>query len=492
MRKSNLSNVRNHSNRCLCVLILIFLSMLSSCDRLKNLAGQSESAHVQQLEALTTRLNALENVVQQQISVLQQIHENVTPAEISPQWENRLEQLESQITSSNKWPKDAAGAEQYFEQTSDLVTGLPIWAEAQYLPRLSLVRWSAMAFNSLHFARDNSQSLDQLDQLVNEMRELANASPEGASEDLLHFARDNSQSLDQLDQLVNEMRELADASPEGASEDLVSRLHENAAEIEYKTNRQRVIIAVKAGEYVEKKDYIPAETSEIASLYEFLEFYEKNNEYADFIDVDVSVLRRKLYDKILIRQAVDQASSLRAKWKNVKEMAKNNSHIEVYEVAIRTLLQQVMSAQAALILEGIEIPDYNELEKELRTAVETIESQLEERQALAMRNYQNWALKKIKVFETAFEEIKKKADEEGSWWRRDNGGWIDYYKEVQDAMIKHLLPINVAMLDMPVQERYLQVFQTGWKKLDGREDQTAVAVASATIRKKPLRDFLKN
>ena len=220
--------------------------------------------------------------------------------------------------------------------------------------------------------------------------------------------------------------------------------------------------------------------------------YENDNEHADVIDVDVSELRKKLYEKIVIRQADDRASSLRAQWKNVIEMANDRPQQSVYEVATRTLLQQVMSAQAAFVLEGIETPVYNELQKELRAAVETIESQAEERQALAMRKYQEWALKGIKVFETAFEAIKKKADEEGSWWRRDNGGWIDYYLEVQEAMIKHLLPINVALLDLPVQERYLQAFQTGWKKLDGRENQTSVAASSATTRKRPLRYFLKD
>ena len=440
---------RNFSNRCLIALIL--LPVLSSCDRLKNLAGQPESAHVQQLEALSVRLNELESVVRQQVPILRQIRENVTPAEISPQWENRLEQLESQVASSDKWPKDAAEAGQFFEQTSDLVTGLPVWAEASYLPRLSLVRWAAVAFNSLHTTRDDSQSLDQ------------------------------------LEQLAHEMRELVDFSPEGGTVDLVGRLRENAEEIEDKITRRRVMEAVEQAKQYEGD--IPVVTSEIASLYEFLELYEKDNDHADVIDVDVSAIRKKLYAKIVISQAEDQLARLSAQWKNVKEMAKDQPQPAVYEVATRTLIQQVMSAQATLVLEDIETPIYNELEKELSAAVEKIDSQLEERQALAIRDYQRWALEEIKAFETAFEVIKKKADEEGSWWRRDNGGWIDYYKEVQDVMIKHLLPVDVALLDLPIQEHYHQAFQTGWKKLDGRENQTSVAVASAITRKRSLRDF---
>ncbi len=460
MRKFNLNKVRNYSNRCLIALTLVFLPILSSCDRIKNLVGQTESEHVQQLKALSARLNELESVVQQQASVLQQIRENVTPAEISPQWENHLEQLENQVASSDKWPKDATEAGQFFEKTSNLVNGLPVWVEANYLPRLSLVRWAAMAFNSLQNAQDDRQSLDQ------------------------------------LEQLVDEMRELADFSPEGGSVDLVRRLRENAAEIEKKVTKRRIAEAVRQAKlYVSETNEgdIPADISEIARLYEFLELYEEDNEYADFTDDDLPGLRKKLYKKIVIRQAEDQVANLHAQWKNVKEMVKDQPQAAVDEVATRMLLQQVTSAQVALVLEGIETPVYNELEKELRAAVETIDFQLEKRQAEAIRDYQRWSLEEIKDFETAFEEIKKKAEEEGSWWRQDNGGWIDdYYKEVQDAMIKHLLPINVALLDLPVLERYQQVFQTGWNKLDGRKDQTSVAKASAITRKRPLRDFLED
>jgi len=58
-------------------------------------------------------------------------------------------------------------------------------------------------------------------------------------------------------------------------------------------------------------------------------------------------------------------------------------------------------------------------------------------------------------------------------------------------MIDHLLPVNVALLDLPVHERYQQAFQTGWQKLDGHDDQTDVAKASAVAEKKSLRDSLE-
>ena len=109
-----------------------------------------------------------------------------------------------------------------------------------------------------------------------------------------------------------------------------------------------------------------------------------------------------------------------------------------------------------------------------------------------MRSYQRWALVNIKAFEAAFQATSDKAAEAASILRNDDGGWSDYYQEVRQAMVAHLLPINLALLDLPVQKRYQRAFQTGWNKLDGREDQTAVAQASALAVKKSLREFLED
>ena len=93
----------------------------------------------------------------------------------------------------------------------------------------------------------------------------------------------------------------------------------------------------------------------------------------------------------------------------------------------------------------------------------------------------------------AFRATAYKAAEASSILRPDYGGWSDgYYHEVRQAMVNDLLPINFALLDLPVQERFQQAFQTGWKRLDGREDQTAVAKASALTIKKSLGAFLRD
>jgi hypothetical protein len=98
----------------------------------------------------------------------------------------------------------------------------------------------------------------------------------------------------------------------------------------------------------------------------------------------------------------------------------------------------------------------------------------------------------IKSFERAFQAISNKADEEASLWKRDHGGWVETsYQEVREAMLSYLLPIDLMLLDLPVQERYQKAFQNGWKKLDGRQEQTEVAEQTAVIVKRSLRTFLE-
>ena len=447
--------VPTHANPWPFVIGIIFLSGLGGCDGPGNQADQSESAYHQQLEALSTRISSLESATEQQTTVLQQILDHVSPPQIPADWENRLKQLEVQVGDISQWPKDAGEAGQFFEQTSELVASLPAWAETDYLPRLSLVRWTAMAFVRLSDLRSNGQSLDQ------------------------------------LEELVVEMRDLADARPQGGSEALVQRLREDAVELAGRVTNRRVTEAIR-----EAQQYLAGGSDaapDIVDVYEFLGLYEKDHGLVD-INVNIATLRKKVYEEMVRRQADEQAAVLRAQWQNVGKLA---HHQPQYEVSTRMLFQQAVSAQAALVLEGIVTTSYEELENELRRAVETIETKAaehaEERQAQVMRSYQRWALSEVKAFEAVFRATSGKATEDASLLRPDDGGWNDaYYNEVRLAMINHLLPINLVLLDLPVQERYQQAFQTGWKKLDGREDQTSVAQASALTMKKSLRAFLED
>ena len=396
---------RYHASRRLVVLVLVLFSGLAGCDGVGNQGEESDSPYLQQFEALSGRLDSLESVTEQQTTILrqvldhvgapqtfealsgrldslgtaaeqqttilrqvldhvaapqtfealsgrldslgtvaeqqttilQQILGHVTPQQIPANWENRLKQLESQGNDTSQWPKDADEAKQYFERTSKLVTNLPAWAETVYLQRLSLIRWAAMAFSRLYEPRGNDQSLRQ------------------------------------LEALAIEVHDLADAKPHDGSEALAGRLREEAAKLAGEVTNRRVVEAIEQVQRYMKGG--PEAAPDIVDVYEFLALYEDDHDL-DHLDVDIAALRKSVYRRLVKGQAASQQAALRTQWQNATKLA---DHEPLYEVSARMLLQQVLSAQAELVMEGIATPTYNKLETELRRTVKTIESKAAKR-----------------------------------------------------------------------------------------------------------------
>ena len=381
------------------------------------------------------KIVTLESAIQRQTALLNQVFGNVLPAKISTEWEDRLNNLEAQVADSSQWPEDATEAKRFLDQVSELVTGLPVWAEANYLPKLSLVRWAAAAFTSLYRSQNPNESFADL---VEERHSLANAKPGG-----------EASNLDQ------KLRDAADKAKEQMIEQAWQYLKGDA-------NTQQDPTTAKL---------------DIESIYEFLGLYENDGS-------DISILRQQLHGHIVIRQAEQQANMLKTQWEAVKALAE--SQPRVYEAAANMLLRDVMAARVDLVLKGVQQSAYNELESALRHAIE-------EQQDKAMREYQGWALRKIKEFEERFRSISDQAAQNASVLKLYNGGWNnDRYKEVREAIVSHLLPINSALLDLPVLNRYQRAYQDGWKKLDGREEQIHVAERSALTPKKSLRAVLED
>ena len=325
--------------------------------------------------------------------------ESILSGKMPSEWEDSLNKLEAQVANSDQWPKDASEAKRFDGEISDLVTDLPAWADANYLPRLNLVRWASLVFNHLN----DSQNPDAL------LNDLA---------------------------MAEEMRSLADTRPNGEASDLDQKLREKAKKVE----EQQVDKAIEWVEQHLKKDANTQQDSteagpDIAGIYEFLGRHENNLAQNDQKRTKIAPLRK-------------------------------------------------------------------ELEGELYRTVE-------EQQAQAKRKYQEWALKEIKAFEEKLRNVIRGAGKVSEKAKKD--GWLslsrwvegarafmesnfrdEHYKAIQNAMISHLLPIDLALLELPVLKLYHQAFEIGWKTLDERDEQTVVAKKSALTVKKPLWTVLED
>lgn len=318
--------------------------------------------------------------------------ENTLSGKMSSEWEDRLKKLEAQVADSNRWPKDANEIQQFHDEVSELVIGLPAWLEVKYLPRLSVVRWTAIAFNHLYPAQNS----------------------DGPPNDL---------------GLAEEIRHWAEVKPDGDVAGLDKKLQDKANEVE----KQRVEQAVQwAREYLDGK----ANTRpDIESVADFLGLYENNLAQDAQKRTEVAGLREKLESKF-----------------------------------------------------------YREVE---------------EQQDEARKAYQRCTLKEIKEFEEKLQQVYNEAsrfseeDRKDGWlslsrWTKKARAWVkknfsdEHYQETQKAMVSHLLPIDSALLDLPVLKRYHRAFDAGWNLLDGRDEQTDVAQSSAVTAKKSLRAALED
>lgn len=382
------------------------------------------------------RITAMEATIRQQTAILEQALGTALPVKMPPEWESRLEELEAVVEDPGQWPQSTSDAEEFVEKLSQLILELSPLSEASYFPRLSLVRWAAVAFDGLH------------------------TTPAVG---------------DPLDNLADRIRAIADASPEGVVLELEQKLRETADELARRAEDQ----LIEANVQMARRYFTDEETSEvdIPEIYEILGLYEDNPQRGD----EIRELRSKLQELMTKHEAQRQAATLNGQWAKAKALAA--SQPSIYETAANMLLREVTAARTVLALQGIQQSDYDNLEDEIRRAVEEIQDK-------ARRGYQRWALTQIVKFENKHKAISAEAEKNARIFSIDNGGWNnERFIEVRYAMTTYLLPIDRALLDLPVLKRYQRTFDEGWNRLDGRKDQTNVAIESALVRKRNYHNF---
>jgi len=388
------------------------------------------------------QLHQVTEQLEQQTALLERVTEQLEQ-QMPAEWENRLADLESRIVDPARWPSNAAEAQEFYDHTSDLLRELPAWAEGHYLSRLNQVRWAAMAFLTLH--HEDGLTWQELDVIVDDLDELVAVAPEGAHPELRNALEDHAQKLS------TEVQQLA-------RDEAIKRAEE-----------------VLAG---------PTDAEELQVSYELLGQYEDNQD-----DSATQPLLSQLRERILMQESEQQAAALRNRWTALQALKAD--HPALYVQAVDSLLTEAAKARVALSLEGVVQPALDDVYDELQATLLEWQTQMaqeeEASRARAVREYQRWALDQIKAFERAFEDANERASEQA----RIGQTWTDAeYRQVRDAMVSHLLPINLGLLELPVQERYQREFQRGWTRLDGREEQTFVVEQTAVTVKKPLSDFL--
>jgi hypothetical protein len=414
----------------------------------ENLKQQTEA----QDKKISEKLGGISGEINQQTSVMNRALGKVIPVVMPPEWEQHLAGLEAQLKTQANWPKDGAETESYKNRAFELIKSTPAWAEADYLPRITLVRWASVAFVHLTDAIKDEDMLTTIEDINN----------------------------------------LIGAMPKDGPAELQEKLKAKAGGLAEKQKQYEQAKAIDSAKEILVDEVKKGDVAEVARVYELLGQYEKTSEKSD----KIRSLREQLRTSIINGQAVNSNAALKARWDKIRAL--KDEQPTIYEVSTQMVLNEIMTARVTLAMEGIKNTPYDGLEREIRSTlnelVKVTAKRGEDRQAKAVRDYQKWAMKNILEYEAKLAVTNRQAAEGSQTLGVYTGfaGWSDAkYKEVRDAMVTYLLPLNQTVLDAPVQERFQRAFKEGWDILKGREDQTYVAIMSASVEKRPLRDFLE-
>ena len=399
------------------------------------------------------RIFAIEAAISEQRDILHTALGHVLPVKMPSDWEEHLIALEDEASNPELWPTELEQSEQFVNRLAELISELSPLAEANYFVRLAPLRWSAVAFEAMH------------------------RNP-GFEETLFGLAE--------------QLRAIADATPAGMDSNLADRLRLRAEERE--TQAEELIVDEMlelARQYLSNPETGERDSSAldatIDEIYDTLSPYEDHPERKE----EINDVRAKLEFQILMRQAREQANDLSERWTTAKELAVDNA--PVYETAANMLMGEVTVARITALLQGLDTSVYDPLSLEIQGAVDEIQDK-------GRRGYQEWALRQIKDFEDTRKEIEDRPRE--AYDNEDDEGFCQYLpslicgnwteeknREIQEAMILYLLPIDHALLDLPVLNRYQREFNVGWERLEQQSAQTCVAIASAVITKRTMHNF---
>ena len=429
---------------------------------------QEQGSRLEPIAALVDKVAALESAVLGQRGMLDHALGHGVPVQMSDQWNTQLETLEKRL-SEQAWPAHADEAAEFLAAVSALVSELSPLAEATYFARLARLRWSAVAFDALRREHVPEEVLfDQVEQL----RAIADAKPE-----------DVDTVLEEA--LLQRGEKLLLAAEESAYNALVARARRL---LDSPDALQGDPTATPQGDSSQGTD-------------ELQEVYDDLGAYLDHAThhADVENLREKIGRRLLEYEARERAAALNDQWKRARRLV--GEHDDAYEAAARMLLDEVTGARAMTALSDLQTTEYDGLVAEIQAAVHDVHDGFR-------RAYQKWALGQLSAFEARREQIESgdalpsevapaQAEKQGGWW----SDVIDQAKDaipifgdpssrqaLQNAMVRHLLPIDHLLLDLPVLKRYQRVYDAAWAKLEGRNEQTCVAIAAAIVPKRTLRD----
>lgn len=381
------------------------------------------------LNVLERQYSEIANTVQQQTAVMHRALGKIIPVELPELLTNRISDMEKKISNEKAWPKDIPESDAMRNELHDVLRQIPPWAEESILPRLNAMRWGIAS--------------------------------------LALIAKSKVVSDNTLGELLDEIDTALAAKPDEAPKSVVMRLTGIQPSIKEKFDQYRHKVTIEDAEkLVKKSDATPAE---------FFEVMEKLSEWSGEEGV------KKLLHDIRSRMLSDETSDFRKAIESNLTLADKESSVIIRQISRSRLLDSVISKRQSLQeshdADKEFIRQLTDLASRIEKAIQDEEKSQAAENEKKIREYQRWALLQIEMF-----NVQMKNSEMSTL------GYKTYdYQKIKDAMVKHLVPVSVGLLDSAVSRLYSEAFESGWKKLEDKKHlQTEVAKQEAlTPKKKP-------
>lgn len=380
------------------------------------------------LNVLERQYSEIANTVQQQTAVMHRALGKIIPVELPELLTNRISDMEKKISNEKAWPKDIAESVEMRNELHDVLRQIPPWAEESILPRLNAMRWGVAA--------------------------------------LTLIAKSKVVSDDTIRDLFDEIDTALVAKPDGVPESVVKRLSGIQKSIKERFLKATIADAEKL---VKKSGATPAE---------FSEAMERLSEWSGEEGV------KKLLHDIRSRMLSDETSDFRKTIESNLTLAdkeSKESSVIIRQISRSRLLDSVISKRQSLQeshdADEKLIQSLTDLASRIEKAIQDEEKSQAAENVKKIREYQRWALLQIEMFNVEMKNSERS---------RYVGLKTEYdYQKIKDAMVKHLVPVSVGLLDSAVSRLYSEAFESGWKKLENTKHlQTEVAKQEALIPKK--------
>ena len=373
--------------------------------------------------------------VDQQSMLINRALGNVMPLVLPPDVENKITVLEGQLADKSRWPKDPREVQ---TQMTDLVNNLPPWAQEELLPRLLPRMWELDAVEVLTFSTGV---------LENDLPMAAKA------ENLL-----TQKPLTSSDIIAQEL----DAWQKNI-EKKIAEAEKNAALASAKES------LVTGGD--------------LSTAAQALSPYQ---------DPEAQTLLEKLNAEITKRGVSSQISAIQTELIKMSEV-----DAEVKEYAYNRAFQELLDLKSRVVLAGLtdDIKLQQQLEafqRELQHKIPEIMKEKQKKYAGKVREYQQWALSRIKnvrqyddVFSVEKEKISSDLDRINPLSGESKKASLRASSILRDEIIRLLAPINQSLLDEAVNQLFRKVYQSRFDKLN-EDDQFEVTKGFAFADKRPL------